>query len=432
MNPASCLKSVPRPLYAKFSQRTYSRLSVDQNFQLASKRPQPKAVPSSNSAFRDLSSFSSSMAPVATATENGDNPSELEKVAVIGSGNWGSCIARIAGMNAKANPHKFHRKVTMWVNQEQYEGRFLTDIINERHQNPRYLPGIDLGDNVYAEPDIEKAISDATALIVVLPHQFLSGVLKRLAGKVRPDARAVTLIKGIFVHEKEISSFASLIQRELGIPCAALSGANIANEVAADLYSESTLGIPTAEEGSTSSYADLLKRPEVQLWKTLFETPTFRIRVVEDVEGVCLCGALKNVVALAAGFVDGLGWGDNAKAAVMRIGLMEIHDFCLEFFPTTRSPTFLQESCGVADIMTSCMGGRNRKVAMEMVKTGKSFQELETELLNGQKLQGPQTADEVRELLDARGVDKTKYALFDNVWKICYQGMSPKDITKGL
>ncbi|KAG8917429.1 glycerol-3-phosphate dehydrogenase, partial [Tulasnella sp. 408] len=305
------------------------------------------------------------------------------------------------------------------------DGRPLTEIINERNENVKYLPGINIGSNVRAEPDLAKALKGATALVIVLPHQFLNGVLKNMKGHVEEGARAVTLIKGVDVRDGRISTFASLISKELDVSCSAL--------IAADKYSESTLGVPYNDNAQNEDPED---HPEAQLWKPLFETPTFRIQVVEDVDGVSLCGALKNVVAMAAGFVDGLGWGDNSKAAIMRIGMLEIHDFCLEFFPGTKSTTFLVESCGVADIMTSCMGGRNRKVAMEMVKTKKSFQELEKDLLNGQKLQGALTALEVHQFLDAHGVDnikrKKKYPLFENVWKICFEGMEPTRITDNL
>lgn len=321
----------------------------------------------------------------------------------------------------------------MWVKEEEVDGRPLTEIINEKHENVKYLAGINIGSNVRAEPDLSKALKGATALVIVLPHQFLNAVLKNMKGHVEEGARAVTLIKGVDVKDGKISTFASLISKELGVSCSALSGANIANEVAADKYSESTLGVPSNSSVQTEDAED---HPEAQLWKPLFETPTFRIQVVEDVDGVSLCGALKNVVAMAAGFVDGLGWGDNSKAAIMRIGMLEIHDFCLEFFPGTKSTTFLVESCGVADIMTSCMGGRNRRVAMEMVKTKKSFQELEKELLNGQKLQGALTALEIHQFLDAQGVDnikrKKKYPLFENVWKICFEGLEPERLTDNL
>lgn len=83
----------------------------------------------------------------------------------------------------------------MWVFEEDYEGQPLTKVINESHENPRYLPGISLGENVVAEPDMRKAVKDATALVFVVPHQFLRNCVKNLKGKVRDGARAVSLVK---------------------------------------------------------------------------------------------------------------------------------------------------------------------------------------------------------------------------------------------
>ncbi|CAF4671011.1 unnamed protein product, partial [Didymodactylos carnosus] len=102
----------------------------------------------------------------------------------------------------------------------------------------------------------------------------------------------------------------------------------------------------------------------------------------------------ENIVAVAAGFSDGLGFGDNTKAAVIRLGLKEMVKFCEEFFPGHHPQIFL-ESCGVADLVTTCYGGRTRRVAEAFVKTGKDIKTLEEEMLNGQKLQGPDAAAEV-------------------------------------
>merc|ERR1711920_908276 len=118
----------------------------------------------------------------------------------------------------------------------------------------------------------------------------------------------------------------------------------------------------------------------------------------DDIAGVELCGALKNVVALGAGFCDGLGYGGNTKAALIRIGLQEMKAFIRYFYPDVKDATFL-ESCGVADLITTCYGGRNRKCAEAFAKTGKSWDVIEKELLNGQKLQGTLTAKEVHEVL---------------------------------
>jgi len=133
----------------------------------------------------------------------------------------------------------------------------------------------------------------------------------------------------------------------LDVPCSALMGANLAPEVAAGQYCETTIGCKAAsKDGATL--------------KALFQTPNFRVVVVDDAETVELCGALKNVVACGAGFTDGLGYGDNTKAAVIRLGLMEMIRFAETFYHGAKLSTFF-ESCGVADLITTCYGGRNRK-----------------------------------------------------------------------
>ncbi|KAL1835025.1 hypothetical protein VTK73DRAFT_6443 [Phialemonium thermophilum] len=137
--------------------------------------------------------------------------------------------------------------------------------------------------------------------------------------------------------------------------------------------------------------------------------------MVSDVAGVSLGGALKNIVALAAGFVDGRGWGDNAKAAVMRVGLLEMVRFGREFFGAeVRPSTFTEESAGVADLITSCMGGRNFRCAKMAVERGVSVDEVERTELDGQMLQGTTTAREVNSFLKARGLE-ARYPLFTAV-----------------
>lgn len=151
------------------------------------------------------------------------------------------------------------------------------------------------------------------------------------------------------------------------------------------------------------------------LFKTLFYRPYFHVRMVSDVAGVSLGGALKNIVALAAGFVDGRGWGDNAKAAVMRVGLLEMVKFGKEFFgETVHTGTFTEESAGVADLITSCSGGRNFRCAKLAVERGVTVDEVESTELNGQKLQGTTTAKEVNDFLKSRGKE-ADYPLFTAV-----------------
>lgn len=220
--------------------------------------------------------------------------------------------------------------------------------------------------------------------------KFVQGICKKLHGHIRPEARAISLIKGVDVEKKGLNLISEIISEHLGgIDVSVLMGANLANEVALEQFSEATIGCRNTDNG--------------EMFKQLFHTNYFKIRIVNDVHGVELCGALKNVVALAAGFVDGLGYGENTKAAIIRIGLDEMRRFCKLINEAVTDQTFF-ESCGVADLITTCYGGRNRRVAEAKVKTGKPIEILEAEMLNGQKLQGPPTAIEIYNFLKAKNL----------------------------
>ncbi|MCJ1313403.1 glycerol-3-phosphate dehydrogenase [Agyrium rufum] len=473
------------------------------------------------------------------------------KVTVVGSGNWGSAISKIVAENTASQSDIFERDVQMWVYEEtvsvpksspHYSAsnplcqspQKLTVLINELHENVKYLPSIALPPNVIANPDLSSAVQDSTILIFNLPHQFISNLCKQMQGHILPYARGISCIKGVDVSPSKIGLFSDTISSSLGIYCGALSGANIATEVAQEKFSETTIAYdpppmdvsrsPTPLKGSTpvqsrtpaqshtpqrgpspkSSHqhldlkaltpaiispkdAHVLKsqqKPNTKLiplpaafppldgltLKKLFHRPYFHVRVVSDVPGVSLSGALKNIVAIGAGFVAGLGWGDNAKAAIMRVGLLEMVKFGEMFFgsssPTgngsppgsaaldknfprhgnkgdahnddrdgdaempdgdehdheqehgaleaahaarskgVQARTFTEESAGVADLITSCSGGRNFRCAKMSVERGVPIGVIEKEELNGQMLQGVSTAEEVHSFLSERGLDK--------------------------
>uniref|UniRef100_A0A2I3RUW7 Glycerol-3-phosphate dehydrogenase [NAD(+)] n=3 Tax=Homininae TaxID=207598 RepID=A0A2I3RUW7_PANTR len=301
-----------------------------------------------------------------------------KKVCIVGSGNWGSAIAKIVGGNA-AQLAQFDPRVTMWVFEEDIGGKKLTEIINTQHENVKYLPGHKLPPNVVAVPDVVQAAEDADILIFVVPHQFIGKICDQLKGHLKANATGISLIKGVDEGPNGLKLISEVIGERLGIPMSVLMGANIASEVADEKFCETTIGCKDPAQG--------------QLLKELMQTPNFRITVVQEVDTVEICGALKNVVAVGAGFCDGLGFGDNTKAA----------------------------SCGVADLITTCYGGRNRKVAEAFARTGKSIEQLEKELLNGQKLQGPETARELHSILQHKGL-VDKFPLFMAVYKVCYEG----------
>lgn len=347
-----------------------------------------------------------------------DEVPHKSKVTVVGSGNWGSVAAKLIASNT-LRLSSFHDEVRMWVFEETLpSGEKLTDAINRNNENVKYLPGIKLGKNVIADPDIENAVKDANMLVFVTPHQFMEGICKKLVGKIKGGVEAISLIKGMEVKMEGPCMISTLISEQLGINSCVLMGANIANEIAVEKFSEATVGYRQNKEKIAEK------------WVQLFSTSYFVVTAVQDVEGVELCGTLKNVVALAAGFVDGLEMGNNTKAAIMRIGLREMKAFSKLLFSSVKDTTFF-ESCGVADLITTCLGGRNRKVAEAFAKNGgkRSFDELEEEMLQGQKLQGVSTAREVYEVLSYRGWLEL-FPLFATVHEICIGHLPPSAIVE--
>jgi len=343
-----------------------------------------------------------------------------EKIAFIGSGNWGSAAARIVAQNTARHTSVFDSEVKMWTFEEQIthdgKARKLTEVINSTNENVKYLPGIKLGKNLVAEPDLLKSVQGATMLVFVSPHQFVHKICSQLKGHLAPGAKAISLIKGMDVKPEGFQLISGVIKKELNMDCSVLMGANIANEIAQEKFSEATVGYALKENG--------------ELWRQAFDTHYFQVRAVNDVVGAELCGTLKNIVALGAGFVDGLMLGNNSKAAIIRIGLLEMVELAKRCFPTVKTETFF-ESCGVADLITTCFGGRNRKCAEAFVlaKGKKSFDQLESELLGGQKLQGVLTSNEVQEILKKQHMEKD-FPLFTTINRIVNQKILPAQIVK--
>ncbi|EDO37395.1 predicted protein [Nematostella vectensis] len=308
-----------------------------------------------------------------------------KRVAIIGSGNWGSVIARIVGQNVKEHNDVFFEGVEMYTYEELVDGVKLTEIINTKHMNVKYLPDFLIPENIHANPDVVECVKDADILVFVVPHQFVRRVCEMMKNFLKPNVIAISLIKGLDHTKTGLTLVSNVIKEALDLPeVSVLMGANLAKEVARELFGEATIGCRVKEDGP--------------LLKQLFHTHYFKINVVEDADTVELCGALKNAVAIGAGIVDALGMGDNTKAAIIRIGLKEMIDFANRFYEGVQIETFY-ESCGVADLITTCYAGRNRLAGEEFIKSKKSFDQVEQEILGGQKLQGPHTAYEVYQVL---------------------------------
>lgn len=338
------------------------------------------------------------------------------RVCIIGSGNWGSAIAKIVGANTWKYLD-FHDQVKMYVYEEMIEDQKLSDIINTRHENVKYLPGHILPDNITAVPDIREAAADADILVFIVPHDIIKAVCSSLVGKLKPTAIAISLIKGFVKSERGgIELVSHVISKSLNIPCSVLMGAYLANEIADGKFCETTIGCANPELN--------------KIFQKLFESENFRTSATDDVNTVEVCSALKNVIGCGAGFIDGLHYGDNTKAAVIRLGLQEMIKFVDIFFPGYKLSTFF-ESCGIAELIANSYGGSNRKICEEFVKSGKTIKLLEEEMFKGNTLQGPIAAEQVNFMIQSKHME-SEFPLLTSIHKICTQQISPASLIDNI
>jgi glycerol-3-phosphate dehydrogenase (NAD(P)+) len=256
------------------------------------------------------------------------------KFAVLGDGAWGTAVA----LHLARTPD--HR-VVLWSAREE-NGR----ILRERRENVRLLPGVPIPESVSLTTDIGQAIGGADLWVAAIPTAYLRSTLTRVAPALRGDKPVISLAKGLenetFLRPTEI------LRQVLGVRhVAVLSGPSHAEEV--------SRGHPTS---LVAASADL----ELARWiQQCFTTERFRVYTNLDVVGVELAGALKNVVGIAAGISDGLGFGDNAKAALLTRGLVEMARFGVAL--GAEHQTFFGLA-GLGDLITTCVSrhGRNHHV----------------------------------------------------------------------
>ena len=296
------------------------------------------------------------------------------RVAVIGGGSWGTAFARLL-VNAGA--------VTEIICRRPYQA----EAINRDHRNPDYLESVELPAELIASTFDENNLSLADLVVVAVPSKAFREVIHKLAAGISPEAPVLSLTKGL--EPEMLKRMSQVLGTELPAPAsrriAVLSGPNHAEEVALDIPSASTIA---------STNAKLAKK----LQKIISST-SFRVYVNDDVAGVELCGATKNVVALAAGMSDGLGFGDNTKASLMTRGLVEMSRLGEKMGADPRTFSGL---AGMGDLIATCTSrhSRNRR-AGEMIARGKTPAEAESEM--GMVAEGLTSARSVYEL--AAGVD---------------------------
>ena len=257
----------------------------------------------------------------------------MTRLAVIGAGAWGTALAVVA--------QRAGTGAILWARDPE-----VAAAINERHQNPYYLPGVALDPAIAATADLESAVATADAALLAVPAQFLRGVLGALRGRVRPGLPVLHCAKGI-----EIGTLATMSQigAELlpGSPYAVLSGPSFAAEVAS--------GLPTAVTiaGTDTAVA--------KLFMAALGGNRFRPYLSPDPVGAEIGGAVKNVLAIACGIVVGRGLGDNARAALITRGLAEM--VRLGLAQGAQAETFRGLS-GLGDLVLTCGAGQSRNHAL--------------------------------------------------------------------
>jgi glycerol-3-phosphate dehydrogenase (NAD(P)+) len=272
------------------------------------------------------------------------------KFAILGDGSWGTAIAILLAA------HSDHR-VTLWSARNENAG-----ILQKRRENVTYLPGVIIPDSIELTTDISQAVSGADMLIVAIPTVHLRQTLQEIAPSIVDDCPVVSLAKGL-----EIGTFmrpTEIIRQTLEVhQLAALSGPSHAEEV--------SRGLPTTVVAASTD-------SELARWiQDRFSTGRFRVYTNSDMVGVEVAGALKNIIGIAAGISDGLGFGDNAKAALLTRGLVEMSRFGVV---VGGKPETFFGLAGVGDLITTCISphGRNRHVGERLAKGEKLSEILAT------------------------------------------------------
>lgn len=318
------------------------------------------------------------------------------KIAVLGSGGWGTAVAVLL---AQKSAHQ----VRLWSAHPENAEKLL-----QSRENSRLLPGIRIPDSVQITADPAEAVRSADCWVTAVPTAYLRSTLDRFTGVRRADVPVVSLTKGLeiatFRRPTEIIS--ELFKTE---SVAVLSGPSHAEEVAR--------GMPT----SLVVAADGGLAVQVQRW---FGTDRFRVYTTGDLVGVELAGALKNVIGIAAGVCDGLGFGDNAKAALITRGLVEMTRFGVAH---GAEPATFHGLAGTGDLITTCFSshGRNRRVGYRLGK-GEPLSDV---LAGPQVAEGVFTSRSVFERAARSGIDAP---IMTGVYQMLHEGRPPLAVVQDL
>jgi glycerol-3-phosphate dehydrogenase (NAD(P)+) len=316
-------------------------------------------------------------------------------IGVVGAGSWGTALANL--LAGKGYP------IDLWV----FE-REICRQIEETRENGVFLPGIQLSENLRPSTDLAEVVRGKAVVLIVVPSHVMRVVAGRMAPDLEPEAIVVSASKGI---ENDTLLTMSGVLKEAAADLsddrlAVLSGPSFAREVA--------MGVPTVVTVASKqeACANMVQR--------VFATTAFRVYTNEDIMGVELGGAVKNVIAIAAGIVDGLGLGLNTRAALITRGQTEIRRLGLALGANPRTFTGL---AGIGDLVLTCTGdlSRNHMVGLK-IGQGQTLSQVLAEMR--MVAEGVKTARSVHNLARQLGVEMP---ISDAVYKVLHEDLSPKD-----
>jgi glycerol-3-phosphate dehydrogenase (NAD(P)+) len=316
------------------------------------------------------------------------------QIGVIGGGSWGTALAHLLA-------NKGH-DISMWCHDDG-----LVDIINEEHENTKYLPGFELPEQLVATEDLHECVRDRDMIVTVSPSHVTREVLERVADELPTAVPIVSATKGI--ENETLMTISEVLEDVLPGRChpylAYLSGPSFAKEVVDRR--------PTAV-----TIASYNHRLAVHVQET-FSCDYFRCYTTHDVIGVELGGAVKNVIAIAAGAAESMELGHNSTAGMITRGLAEITRFGSRL---GANPLTLSGLAGMGDLVLTCTGGlsRNRQVGQKLGK-GKKLEQILDEM--DMVAEGIKTSKSVYDLSNELGVEMP---ICEEVYQVIYEGKEPR------
>jgi glycerol-3-phosphate dehydrogenase (NAD(P)+) len=306
------------------------------------------------------------------------------KIAVLGAGSWGTTVASLVAPR---------HETVLWARDPE-----VARAVNTEHANPTYLPGFELAPELSATAELEQAVCSADLVVVGVPTSGFRAVLEDAARSMRPWVPVVSLSKGL---EKNTHLRMTEVIKQVipGHPVAALTGPNIAHEIMSGKAAAAVIATEDLEVASAI--------------QKVVTRGLFRVYLNDDVVGCEMGGALKNVIAIAAGIGEGLGVGDNTRAAVMSRGLAELTRLGVAM---GAQPATFAGLAGMGDLIATCMSphSRNRAVGEQLGK-GRRLEDILAEM--HMVAEGVKTASVALELAERHGLDLPICTMIDKVVK---------------